>query len=98
MDTVALTNLLPKIPRLSAPRHGGELSHGAGRWFGYQPCRVTAEDSGRNPFTGPKQTPTLIIMIIIIINYKDRAELPQPEPLPRKTSFSLDEKSLGCLH
>lgn len=58
-------------------------------------CRDPQRNTGRNPFARAKQAPTLLIMIII--NYKDRAELPQPEPLPRKTSFSLDEKSLGCL-
>lgn len=51
------------------------------------------------PAARAKQTPTLLVMIII--NYgggrRDRAELPQPEPLPRKTSFSLGEKSLSCL-
>lgn len=58
-------------------------------------CRDPQQNTGRNPFARAKQAPTLLIMIII--NYKDGAELPQPEPLPRKTSFSLDEKSLGCL-
>lgn len=100
MDMVALTNCKPppKDPKIinSSVRWGTESRSREVVWVsalqGY--CRGSdpQRHSGRNPLARAKPTPTLLIMIII--NYKDRAELPQPEPLPRKTSFSLDEKSL----
>jgi len=66
----------------------------------HQRVRATAHSGVQAGIPGAraKQTPTLLTMIII--NYreeKNRAELPQPEPSPRNTSFSLGEKSLMCL-
>lgn len=66
----------------------------------HQWIRSTAHSGVQTGIPGAraKQTPTLLIMIIINDRGgRDRAELPQPEPLPRKTSFSLGEKSLSCL-
>lgn len=46
MDMVALTNSKspPKDPKIINSSYRGELSHRAERWFGYQPCKVPAED------------------------------------------------------